>query len=968
MRTPKPLSTIGMTLGFLILVAGLCFLAPVLLTAQDRAPFFERHPKRTIALHPSLHRAVAPPAPQWIPGKRASQYTAEDWGTLIDSTWGPGQSAAQQQSVFDTFWSTVDNQWAGFPNLPINWDSIRTVYRPQIGTGLSRGRFFALMSRVGMALKEHHTYIADYKVDSVFGLSPFTYRSGVPLLMLGSWAPDFLGAAVTLLPDSTNVVYRVVPGNPLGLEPGDLVLGYEGIPWKRLTQQMLDAGVPVSTLYSDFGSTPESITYTLLACVGWNWGMFDTIDVVKYKSGDTLHLPTTLLLPLTHSVWATDQLPIPGVPMPMQTPSDTATVTWGVVQGTNIGYVYAWDWWTAGTPERFAAAISDLRFTKKVDGLVIDFRMNRGGYSSFADDGFAQLFGFDPNKMISLAARNSTSDHMGFALAALSWGITPVGGTFDHPIAVLIGPGCWSAGDWNAFRMRFHPMTRFFGEPTNGGFVGGSYFGGTFSDAWYYYGPTNAAYSKVPGEGYLIHKGVQPDERVWLTRDGVANGEDDVVKRAIDWMTTLTYAHDAALDRTFALPGNDSVCISATLRNPLHHTTAISAIVTDSAGVVKDSVLLVNDGLHGDGSAGDSVWGAYIHAPSQKGWFDIAVRTDDLTAGTFRRVQNAARFKTNALFSDDFTPAAGTLLTSMGYTGNGETQNPIAVTSPGLSFYNYTTSGVGNAAALTTTGQDVYQSFPALSSGSVYLAFMANVSSAATGDFFIALSPTPLQTNYFARVFLKSSGSGYVVGLSKNFEASGGAIYGSTVLPFGSTALIVVKYSFIPGAVNDLMNVYVFNSTVPTTEPGTAEIANYGTASKADPANLAIVTLRQGTTGAAPALVIDGIRIDTTWPVAVLTGVGNAPVATPRAFALENNYPNPFNPTTTFQFSIPNSQLATLKVYDLLGREVAVLVNEEKPPGTYTVTWNAKGMASGVYFYQLRAGGQVMTKKMILIR
>jgi hypothetical protein len=57
-----------------------------------------------------------------------------------------------------------------------------------------------------------------------------------------------------------------------------------------------------------------------------------------------------------------------------------------------------------------------------------------------------------------------------------------------------------------------------------------------------------------------------------------------------------------------------------------------------------------------------------------------------------------------------------------------------------------------------------------------------------------------------------------------------------------------------------------------------------------------------------------------------------------------------------------------LRVYDLLGREVAVLMNEEKPAGRYSVTWNAKGMASGIYFYQLRAGGDVFTKKTILLR
>jgi hypothetical protein len=93
-----------------------------------------------------------------------------------------------------------------------------------------------------------------------------------------------------------------------------------------------------------------------------------------------------------------------------------------------------------------------------------------------------------------------------------------------------------------------------------------------------------------------------------------------------------------------------------------------------------------------------------------------------------------------------------------------------------------------------------------------------------------------------------------------------------------------------------------------------------------------------------------------------------AEASTPGGFALEENYPNPFNPVTTFQFSIGNRQLTILKVYDVLGQEVATLVNEVKQPGTYAVQWDASGVASGVYFYQLQSGEFLSTKKLILIR
>jgi WD40 repeat protein len=88
----------------------------------------------------------------------------------------------------------------------------------------------------------------------------------------------------------------------------------------------------------------------------------------------------------------------------------------------------------------------------------------------------------------------------------------------------------------------------------------------------------------------------------------------------------------------------------------------------------------------------------------------------------------------------------------------------------------------------------------------------------------------------------------------------------------------------------------------------------------------------------------------------------------PTAFALDQNSPNPFNPSTSVNFAVPVGGWVRVSVYDLLGREVEVLVDEQRGPGTYTVSWNASGMASGIYFYQLRAGATVLTRKMVLVR
>jgi hypothetical protein len=100
----------------------------------------------------------------------------------------------------------------------------------------------------------------------------------------------------------------------------------------------------------------------------------------------------------------------------------------------------------------------------------------------------------------------------------------------------------------------------------------------------------------------------------------------------------------------------------------------------------------------------------------------------------------------------------------------------------------------------------------------------------------------------------------------------------------------------------------------------------------------------------------------------MVTGVERQQQEHPSHFALEQNYPNPFNPTTKIQFTIANRQLTIVTVYDVLGREVATLVNEVKDPGTHAVQFDGSNLASGVYFYRLSAGNFVQTRKLLLLR
>ena len=88
----------------------------------------------------------------------------------------------------------------------------------------------------------------------------------------------------------------------------------------------------------------------------------------------------------------------------------------------------------------------------------------------------------------------------------------------------------------------------------------------------------------------------------------------------------------------------------------------------------------------------------------------------------------------------------------------------------------------------------------------------------------------------------------------------------------------------------------------------------------------------------------------------------------PSEFSLEQNFPNPFNPSTTINFTLPEKEIVILKIYDVMGEEVAVLLNEEQPAGLHSVEFDASKLASGTYYYKLQAGSNIETRKMMLLK
>jgi hypothetical protein len=470
--------------------------------------------------------------------KKSGHYSKEDWQALIDSVWGPGLPTAQKLAIFDTAWDTLNAKFVAYQNLDVNIDSLRDLYRPEIENGVSRGRFAGIMSHFSLAMKECHTVILDVPVSWGTQITP-----GVPLFVIGPWYDnERFGASLTPLPDSSLLVYRALDNHQLGIVEGDIVLGYDGIPWKELYKELLTAQLPI-TLNWVWGSNDKSITHCILSSAGLNWHLFDTIDIVKYETGDTLHLPTSLLNNQSGTIWGNEQLDVPGVEWPNIFQDDY--VSWGIIDGTQIGYIYVTAWTfdpIYQISQQFYNAIDSLMHHNQTDGMIIDFRLNYGGGGT-SNQGFSLLFNTSLNTLSFDVRCGDPNDHFSMCQHPfLNQYVFRINGNpnsyYNKPIAVLTGPGTVSAGDVESIRLKFHPMVEFFGKTSSGAFCSASYPDLGHPD-WFFYLSTGNAYF-ISNHQYLAHTELDMYEEVWLTQQGVVNGKDDVVEEAIQWINYST--------------------------------------------------------------------------------------------------------------------------------------------------------------------------------------------------------------------------------------------------------------------------------------------------------------------------------------------------------------------------------------------------------------------------------------------
>jgi len=217
----------------------------------------------------------------------------------------------------------------------------------------------------------------------------------------------------------------------------------------------------------------------------------------------------------------------------------------------------------------------------------------------------------------------------------------------------------------------------------------------------------------------------------------------------------------------------------------------------------------------------------------------------------------------------------------------------------------------------------------------------------SAGTMFVTGFPTSYSPGQTYRITIKRNGGSPIVNFNATTRVGLTATVAGTFLAVTNSAL----YAGADGGVYaspHAIDSAVFQWTAPAR--GTGGVTLYAAAF-------------QGTTGSSSGQS----RAISATATEITTGVDGS-LSLPDKYTLCQNYPNPFNPSTAISYQLLANSFVTLKIFDVLGREVATLVNEQKGPGSYSVQWNAAGAPSGVYLYRLTAGDFVQIRRMVLMR
>jgi Secretion system C-terminal sorting domain len=302
------------------------------------------------------------------------------------------------------------------------------------------------------------------------------------------------------------------------------------------------------------------------------------------------------------------------------------------------------------------------------------------------------------------------------------------------------------------------------------------------------------------------------------------------------------------------------------------------------------------------------------------------------------------------LLNENFNYPSGALLTANGWNAHDDADsNSVKVSSVSLVFEGYPASDIGLSALLGNNGEDVNKTFITVTTGNVFCSFLVKVNAIAN-DYFLHLANSSISSQR-GRVYIKGAGNLFNFGLSKG---TGNSVYtiGSSFTT-GSTYLIILKYSIVEGASNDIVSLYILTGSIPSTEPSTPSIGPLTDAGQTDLNNVSAVALRQYST--KENILVDGIRVATKWEdlVGIITVNEN--------LDMKNNpvvYPVPVSEELTVS-NIRN--VTMIEIFDITGKKVISVKTE----ATDNCRIPVNNLLSGIYLLRVTSPGGVKIMRFV---
>jgi len=448
----------------------------------------------------------------------------------VDDENGAGAShefdSETRLAVFNELWQYLSDNYAGFAARGLDWEKVREDYASAVESADSVEEFYGVLSRLFRLIQDGHTNISFRSLcETPIGSRPQYFN-------LEDWY-SATGICVTPMDSGRLLVYRAEDGNVAGLQPGDYILGYDSRAWAFLLKDLEMMDMPVCGMHASCASAERNL---YLGSVMNNPHLFYTMEYIYRNSTEIMSVSTEKLINYGSGLVCSDQLPVDGVDFPYKYGEDSRSagdVSWGTLEGTNIGYIYVYSWKDEAVVD-FSVAVYELMET---DGLIIDQRFNSGGMpeNSLA---LSLLFRQDVDHAVTCAGRVSEKDLYSLDVSGgEKYGIDAFEyDSYDEPIAVLTGHKAASGGDLFPYLMRFHHKVRIFGRSTEGSF-------GAIKGLWDpdpYFGDITVSYAHcvmVDTDGNCLQgREQEPDVEVWLDPDDVAYGIDTVVETALEWI------------------------------------------------------------------------------------------------------------------------------------------------------------------------------------------------------------------------------------------------------------------------------------------------------------------------------------------------------------------------------------------------------------------------------------------------